>query len=956
MSCYWKESFAPSKPGPLDELKSIMESPSLESPAVLLEGGETLKSFTDHMRDQWMGEDVDGRKYVRTRRMIDWMRRSESNREIANGGLLLDDVYEAPQKPSSEFRPVEWMQLSNDNCIILFGLLIVLGYGHLIDEFRRHSIQDYLRQTGDIIEQHMLKDHFESSTSLRKFMNDFERRRWEFSPVEFDLAMDIILKDRRCVLPFCHKQRINHKGATAELYEVAVEEDFVQESLRVAIQSSRYNDPIFGLCYRFAFKSYSEDWQDIYKIEKNAFNGIGSEQDMIKCLGTVQCFDDRQTLHDLNTNPQQRSYNILLEYGEDDLNEYFFVHSPPTLGREILDFWEKLSQIADALRRVHNLEKKMNNGSSIRFEGCHADVKPDNILRVQGNFKLADFGFATFVPRDGDVGSISPVGAPEFFQMGKKLSNDGNNFTVTNTIDTWSFACVISVAVTWVVLGLQGIKQFQTVRKAAIKKIKSNPEASTAHLLSDDTFHDGSVVLDDVTNWHEYLRQVMRKSDPISHQLLDLIDNEVLGQDPDNRLTSAALYKKLKDLLVVTKNELNEQIAESIIESMISFDRTAPSTMEEYQQRLEKSSLIQPEGGDSKHANKSARLTNIVPAKVAHRQILEAALGRNSFSNGDSQRGSTPNYGSSVYLADTTSTSRLQEHDPKALAPLRTSTIINTGDTPIYKEYSSLRSKNRFKVGPLLRPREDQYLSNFIKGRDIKFIVDNGTSMRKYLEHAKATLLVLAEKVVASDEDGVDLIFTFADNRLGRRNVKDPWGKFGRAMDSAGGRISTDPQKPLATDMARTLGEVFQEYEEKKTKQRMTLIILTDGVWEGSVQPNEVEEKIAKFFKDSKRTRTNGFEDRPFTIQFVSFGGQATDRLNALDDDMETKYSIPDAIDHEPWTGNPDKMILGSVVPGFDTTPTSASVNQQEMLTIQPQDSPGLRRRLSSLSSYGKPR
>lgn len=68
-------------------------------------------------------------------------------------------------------------------------------------------------------------------------------------------------------------------------------------------------------------------------------------------------------------NPQRRSHNILLEYREHDLNEYFFVQSPPTLGREILDFWEKLFQIADALRRVHNLEKKMNNGNSIKFRG-----------------------------------------------------------------------------------------------------------------------------------------------------------------------------------------------------------------------------------------------------------------------------------------------------------------------------------------------------------------------------------------------------------------------------------------------------------------------------------------------------------------------------------------------------------------------------------------------------------
>jgi len=30
----------------------------------------------------------------------------------------------------------------------------------------------------------------------------------------------------------------------------------------------------------------------------------------------------------------------------------------------------------------------------------HADIKPDNILRVGGSFKLADFGFAAFKGMD----------------------------------------------------------------------------------------------------------------------------------------------------------------------------------------------------------------------------------------------------------------------------------------------------------------------------------------------------------------------------------------------------------------------------------------------------------------------------------------------------------------------------------------------------------------------------
>ncbi|KAI0868367.1 hypothetical protein GGS24DRAFT_513523 [Hypoxylon argillaceum] len=538
---------------------------------------------------------------------------------------------------------------------------------------------------------------------------------------------------------------------------------------------------------------------------------------------------------------------------------------------------------------------------------CHADVKPDNILRVQGNFKLADFGFAKFMPRTVGsgpveeattslVGGTATYGAPEFFQMNRGSLDERDACTVTNTIDTWSFACVVSVAATWVVLGLQGIKQFQAVRIAALKKIKSNPKATIQNLLYDDTFHDGFTVLEDVINWHRYLRQVTRKSDPISHRLLDLIDKEVLGQTRGNRLTSDVLYNELMRPLKDAKNDIHEKIAESIIESMISFDKAAPSTMKdmkELEKQLKERSIIQLEADGSKQAEKSPRLTNIPATKVAHRQILEAT---------------------------------------------RSQTSLNKRDF-----HSSKKPESLAAIGSLRRPKEDPYLSNFIKDRDIKFIVDNGTSMRERFDHAKETLLVLAEKVAALDEDGVDLLFTFADKKLGCENERDPWMKFNKAMTRASERILTDPQRPLDTDMARTLGEIFQKYEKSGTEY--------EG---GSIQPNEVEQKIAQFFRRPKRT--GNLEDRPFTIQFVSFGDSATDRFNALDDDMQRNYGIPDVIDHEPCTGDPNKMILGRMESIYDVIPTSPPGNQQETLTIQPSTSPGLFRRLSAISIRGNPK
>ena len=106
----------------------------------------------------------------------------------------------------------------------------------------------------------------------------------------------------------------------------------------------------------------------------------------------------------------QKTYNLLLEYGEADLDEYFFTTPPPALASDIIAFWEDLFNLAKALRDLHSFESP-RAGVERKYYGYanpsllvnmtdhsrrHADIKPDNILRVNGVFKLADFGFASF--------------------------------------------------------------------------------------------------------------------------------------------------------------------------------------------------------------------------------------------------------------------------------------------------------------------------------------------------------------------------------------------------------------------------------------------------------------------------------------------------------------------------------------------------------------------------------
>lgn len=51
-------------------------------------------------------------------------------------------------------------------------------------------------------------------------------------------------------------------------------------------------------------------------------------------------------------------YNILLEYGDFDLEEHFELHVPPVLPAEILKFWTNLFEVARAIEKVHKIETR----------------------------------------------------------------------------------------------------------------------------------------------------------------------------------------------------------------------------------------------------------------------------------------------------------------------------------------------------------------------------------------------------------------------------------------------------------------------------------------------------------------------------------------------------------------------------------------------------------------------
>lgn len=157
---------------------------------------------------------------------------------------------------------------------------------------------------------------------------------------------------------------------------------------------------------------------------------------------------------------------------------------------------------------------------------------------------------------------LTRQGAPELHK-GWQVSAEAHQ-----TIDVWSLGCVFSVTATWVALGYEGIKQYRRLRSQAIlkrvdeqKKLQSN----TGPKLDDgDYFHNGIGVLQEVTDWHKYLRAVLRRSDKSTTNFLDLVDKHMLIGSPEERSKSCDLCKKL-DIIRADPEPFDTPVPESIL-------------------------------------------------------------------------------------------------------------------------------------------------------------------------------------------------------------------------------------------------------------------------------------------------------------------------------------------------------------------------------------------------------
>lgn len=150
---------------------------------------------------------------------------------------------------------------------------------------------------------------------------------------------------------------------------------------------------------------------------------------------------------------QADQHFILYPKAAHNLRSYMLEVEPPPLEEQVMMwFFKQLSGLADAIDHVHLIRKKtaesgIDSEDEETIEGCHHDIKPENILvfetvpNTDSMFKIADFGAGHFHPGLKDAKKskqYSKTGGTETY-FAPDMEIHGN---VSRSFDMWALGCV----------------------------------------------------------------------------------------------------------------------------------------------------------------------------------------------------------------------------------------------------------------------------------------------------------------------------------------------------------------------------------------------------------------------------------------------------------------------------------------------------------------------------------
>ncbi|KAH0343752.1 hypothetical protein KCU83_g8671, partial [Aureobasidium melanogenum] len=366
-----------------------------------------------------------------------------------NGELLFDEVDPFKKRPHPSAETI--LKKST----LVFSWLEQTGYGRLIHIFHRAKFNDdKLRDIKcRLIKDTDLREEFEQhvrddgdSVDFVQLTKDLEASRWEFCPYILDEGLDNEAFGTKLYIPFSEQWAVTGQGATAMVCLAIINKEFVSENIQRSLGHPSEFQGHDGLYYQLAVKRIMAARRETYSQERWALKGIHNQRGMLRSLGSYSTMVS-------NT----KWYSILLEPADGNMHEFFASFGPPQLPSEIYSEWEEICKIAAAIETLHNFDY-----DGAPWSGWHGDIKPRNILRVGNEWRLADYDFTVIQEKSQERSPKAKLkertetwGAPETTR---------HDEDVLQTIDTWSFGCVLSIVATWMVKDIKGVLEYQEYR------------------------------------------------------------------------------------------------------------------------------------------------------------------------------------------------------------------------------------------------------------------------------------------------------------------------------------------------------------------------------------------------------------------------------------------------------------------------------------------------------------
>lgn len=152
-----------------------------------------------------------------------------------------------------------------------------------------------------------------------------------------------------------------------------------------------------------------------------------------------------------------------------------------------------LAGLCSAVYAVHQF---VSSSHKLELIGCHHDLKPANVLVEGSTFVLADFGLSRF--KDASESSATPSRTVHRYYTPPECwrpDNRSEKPIIHRSSDIWSLGCIIAEVVTYMLRGVEGVREFE--RQRAFE------EGSIVQYR----FHCGGAENPPVTAWVEKLQR-----------------------------------------------------------------------------------------------------------------------------------------------------------------------------------------------------------------------------------------------------------------------------------------------------------------------------------------------------------------------------------------------------------------------------------------------------------------